>query len=118
MMWQFAHAFGSVERYESPPAYANVRVPIPPATPSAMAGKGGREAAERSDSELIGTHDQRSNERYRAASVLSTFIATGADRCPLTSTSTRRRSCSGLGFGLARRAGRRTIFVGCPFESE
>src|SRR5262245_25670036 len=37
MMWQLAHAFGSVLKYESPSAYPNVNSPTPSATPAETA---------------------------------------------------------------------------------
>src|SRR4051794_15035603 len=37
MIWQFAQAFGSVLKYDSPPAYRNVKPPSPSGTPSATA---------------------------------------------------------------------------------
>src|SRR5215470_4473587 len=37
MMWQFAQARGSLEKYESPSAYRNVKAPRPATSPTATA---------------------------------------------------------------------------------
>ncbi len=42
MMWQFAHAPGSLDRYEYPLAYTNVKLPIPAAAPMSSASTNGK----------------------------------------------------------------------------